>query len=401
MIENPSVSPEKRVFLVLCYASFGLVGFILSMRTNIFQYVQSAYLEGYDHIATLVLVSGILMQIPLYLTGLYIEREGFQKALLLGMVSFSVPVFLLGFVRSVFHFDLIFSLFMLGYAVAIMALNLFTSNLYPERKGNVLLMLHLFFAIGALSGPMWISFFKDAGYSWQRGITLASLPLFVILVLIIRANRNISFKTAPRETVNLKTTEKKNYTSPFLWLFIVIFLCSQTWEYGMATWFVIYANDTAGMDPSKAAWYMSLFYGSYPLVRIVFSRFIHRLNLLTVLFFAFSLSAVFILLGIISGNFLYFSLTGLGVALLYPAIIAAMQDHFGDSATRTIGFITMTGGLIQYLAIWFVGIISNRLGIEKGFSSMIWYMVAGALAVTAVYTLKKRQIPDRRFTPAG
>ena len=387
-VKEGQLSREKKILLWLCYVSFGLIGYILSMRTNIFQYVQKAYLDGYEHIAMLVLVSGLLMQVALYFSGFLIERIGYQKSLLIGMAVFTVPVFLFLPVRSVLSFDLVFIFLMVGYGIAMLVLNLFVSHLVPERKGNVLLILHLFFAIGALIGPKWISGFVDAGAGWQAGTALMSIPLAVTVFIIFRINRRIALPSAEKRVAPGEKRGLKRLFSPFVGLFIVIYLTSQTWEFGMGTWFVIYANDTRGMNPSQAAWYLTLFYGSYPLVRIVFSKVVHKLNLLVLLVFAFSLCAGFVGLAVWTGNLLFFSLTGLGVALLYPAILAAMQDHFGEGETTIIGFISMAGGLIQYVAIWSVGIISNRFGIAVGFPSLVWYLVAGGISVLAILLLQ-------------
>ncbi len=384
----------KKILLSLCYASYAMSGLILGMRTNIFLFVQRDYLDGYSHIATLVLVSGIFMQMSLYFAGHLIERFGYRRLLTAGLFISAVPLVLMYPVRSVLLFDINYALFMAGYGIVVLTLNLFASSLIPERRGNTLLMLHLFFSLGALTGPKWISFLYDRGLSWQSVISFSATPFFVIAFLLYRIGNHMSGSEAgltgnhdPQRDGGPAAYLKE----PCVWLFIVIFLCSQIWEYGIGTWFVIFANKTRGMDSAQAALYLTMFYACYPMIRIVFSRIIHQLNLLMVILGAFLCCILFGGLGFITGRFAFYSLTGTGVALFFPAIMAAMQHLFGVKATKKIGFITMAGGLVQYAAIWGVGLMSDRWGIGTGFPFMLVYLFFGALAVIGVMVLEARK----------
>ena len=80
----------------------------------------------------------------------------------------------------------------------------------------------------------------------------------------------------------------------------------------------------------------------------------------------------------------FFSLTGIGVAVIYPAFMSFMQEELGQSAARRIGFITMAGGLLQYIAIWSIGLLSDHWGIEDGFHSMVIYLIVGTVGLIVV-----------------
>jgi fucose permease len=239
----------KKILLALCYATYAMAGLILGMRTNIFLFVQRDYLDGYSHIATLVLVSGIFMQMSLYYAGHLIERFGYRRLLTAGIFISAVPLVLMYQVKSILLFDINYALFMTGYGVVVLTLNLFASSLMPERRGNTLLMLHLFFSLGALTGPKWISLLTDRGLPWQSVISFSTVPFFIIAFLLFRMGSHVSEseKDSSEEESTLRDGGPAAYLrEPYVWLFIVIFLCSQIWEYGIGTWFVIFANKTRG-----------------------------------------------------------------------------------------------------------------------------------------------------------
>jgi fucose permease len=382
----------KRIMLFLCYASYFMFGMVLGMRTNIFLFIQRDYLDGYKHIANLVLISGIGMQLTLYLAGYLIERFGFQKVLSLGLIISVLPLSMMLFVDSALAFDIFYILFMFGYGIVVLNLNLFVSHLVPERKGNALLTLHLYFALGALIGPKLISQLTDEGISWQKVISMTVIPVYLILIILVWFNYR---KVNAQESPKLSTTTSSGKDSvmaylkePFVWLFILAFVCSQVWEYGLGTWFVIFANNTKGYSSSEAAFYLTLFYASYPLVRILFSRIIHHLNLVIVIAGAFICCIIFGSLGMFTGLLYFYSLTGMGIALMYPGIMAAMQQIFGEGSTKKIGFITMTGGLLQYCVIWSVGLMSDYFGIGVGFNFMIVYLFIGLFSILGILMIK-------------
>ena len=220
--------------------------------------------------------------------------------------------------------------------------------------------------------------------------------MFIILiVMLVVSARNPGFAaglSVPGKHPASDTKERGLQSllrDPVLWLFVAVFLCSQIWEYGIGTWYVIFANKTHGLSSSEAALYLSLFYACYPPVRIIFSVIIHRLNILAVLLGAFLCCIFFGGLGILTGRLVFYSLTGIGIALMYPGIMAAMQQVFGSGSTRKISFITMAGGMIQYAAIWSVGIISNRSGIGFGFNFMLIYMIFGSAAVFIIMRISR------------
>ena len=134
----------KKLMLVLCFLSYGMFGLFLGMRTNIFHFIQRDYLDAYTHIASLILVSGVLMQLALYSAGPLSERFGFHRILMLGLAASAVSLALMFFVDSALFFDFTYFFFMAGFGIAMLSLNLFVSHLVPERRGNALLLLHLF-----------------------------------------------------------------------------------------------------------------------------------------------------------------------------------------------------------------------------------------------------------------
>ncbi len=392
-----NIKPKTGRLLLLCYIYFGLIGFILGMRTSVFYFVQESYLDSYSPLANMILISGLCMQVSLYLAGVFIQKIGYKSLLNIGMAAFAIPVILMYFIDSFIGFAVTYTLLMVAYGIAVIILNLYVSVLIPDRKSNNLMILHLFFCLGALSGPKWIDYFNGINIPWQIVLAAAGIPLAVVFVVTLgtKAEKMIPGTTAGEIEGHEPTAKEptKKGSSSLTAVLVVVFMCSQVWEYGTGTWFVIFVSKTDGRQ-AQGALLLTLFYAMYPLVRIVLARTIHRFNLLNLLIGAFFSSAFFASLGVILKMPVFFSLTGLGVAVLYPAFMAFMQEELGQSATRRIGWITMTGGLLQYIAIWSIGLFSDWWGIEDGFHSMVVYLIIGTLGLVVIKANKSFGIFD-------
>lgn len=364
--------------LWLCYMFFGMIGLILGMRTSVFYYVQEAYLDSYSPIANMILISGICMQISLYLAGIFIQKLGYKRILNIGLIAFVVPIILMYFVEGFSSFAIVYTLLMFSYGIAVIILNLYVSILVPNRKSNNLMMLHLFFSIGALIGPKWISFFNEKATSWQLVLALSAIPMVVIVILTLKTKGIEEHENKARE-VKIESIDKNR--SSLIALLIIVFMCSQVWEYGIGTWFIMFTTNSKGKGPQEAATLLTLFYGTYPLIRIILFKVIHRFNLHHILIGAFLYSTILATIGVITGLPVFYSLTGAGVAIMYPAFMAFMQEKLRGMVEKKIGFITMVGGLLQYIAIWSVGFVSDAYGIGIGFNYMVVYLFIGTIAL--------------------
>lgn len=381
---------NNKTLLLIAFSAFGLIGLIMGMRTSLFFYVQRDYLNGYSHLGTLILVSGIGMQITLYVSGILIEKIGYVRVFKIGMAAIAIPLFLMAVLPGIMGFDIAYILLMFGYGIGVLVLNLFVSALAPNRKGNVLMTLHLFFSFGALLGPKWMTLMVKNGFSWQMvvGFTALAFALITVVVLFVQPQTNTS---SIEEKYNNNGGPAIVPKPTLIVLIIAMFASSQIWEYGIGTWFTIFGDALHGLSADESALYLTYYYGMYPVIRIVFAKIIHKFNLQKVLVFAFVSTTIFIVLGILTGQLIFYSMTGIGTALMYPAMIALMQELLGGNSTKLIGKITMIGGLIQYVAIWSVAIISDQFGMVVGFNSMVLYSAIGASATVAI--LMKTQSP--------
>lgn len=382
---------RKKIFLLLivCYSQ---ICFILSLRTQVFALVQKDFQLNYNHIAILVLLSGILTQTSAYFSGNLIQKVGYKKSLNTAITAIIISFGGMFFVDTPWLFDTLFTLFMLGFGAAVLVLNMYTGVLMPETRGKTLVILHLGASIGLCIGPKIMDIGLRWGLTWQWVCGLSVIPLIVILLISIYvkepSNLHIKKEEKTMEMSGHKKLVPQNGMSTVVY-FILIFACAQVWEYGIGTWFVIYVEKGKGLSSEMAANYLTIFLLSFPVARILYTKVINYISQTYCLFLSFIFNGFLCMIAILTSNILFFALTGLFTSLLYPVLMAIMQDVLGDRNTKLIGFICMVGGLIQYIFIWLVGVLGDYFSITLGFYSLIVYLIFGAiLAYGLIHHLK-------------
>lgn len=374
----------KKIILFLLFLAYGEVCYITSLRTNIFSIVQREYHLDYSHIATLVLISGIVMQISIYLTGIFSKKWGYHKPLMGGLAVSGISIFCMFFAKNIFLFDLLFILFMFGFGVCNLTLNMYAGALAVNNRGKALMKLHLGAALGMSIGPTVISQFMNIGFSWQSILGISSFPAFILIIFLF-FNKEPNSQEKFEENQSVQTTDDPlNSKSFIVWMFIIMFICSQIWEYGVGTWFVIYARAAKDLSEIQAAKYLTIFLAGFPIGRIIYSKILDYVSSYKSILIAFLGNFILILLGLLTKKLIFISLTGFFTSSMFPVIMSMMQEELGDHRSDLIGWICMVGGILQYIFIWSVGKLGDIWGIEVGFGSLIIYMLIGALTVLMI-----------------
>lgn len=372
---------RKKIFLLLLFC-YGQICFIVSLRTQVFAIVQKDFQLNYNHIAILVLVSGILTQTSAYFSGNFIQKIGYKKSLNVAITTIIISFGGMFFVDTPWLFDALFTLFMIGNGAATLVLNMYTGVLLPEKRGKALVILHLGASIGLCIGPKTMDMGLRLGLTWQWVCGLAVIPLIVILLISIYVKEPSDLHIIKEEKHSKLNGNKKVVTQigiATVAYFVLIFACAQVWEFGIGTWFVIYAQKGKGLSTKMATNYLTIFLICFPIARILYMKMINYLPGIYCLCLSFVLNGFLCMLAILTGNILFFALTGVFTSLFYPIMMAIMQDVLGDRSTKLIGFICMIGGFIQYIFIWLVGVLGDYFSITVGFYSLSVYLILGAI----------------------
>ena len=159
-------------------------------------------------------------------------------------------------------------------------------------------------------------------------------------------------------------------------------------EHGLQNWLTSYGSEYLGMTVSESAVYLSMFYGSLTVGRLIFAPFIDRIGVFRCLIIWSAAGAGLYAAGIALGRkgLIIVAAAGFAYSILYPLLVMLIGKFFDPSAAGSAtGFILSAATFFDIFFNAFFG----RLVESKGYGKAIIVLpAAAALFSLLLFVLK-------------
>ena len=335
-------------FLILIYFAFISLGLPDSLLGATWPVMQPGFAVPYSYagIASMVISGGTI--VSSLLSGRVIRRFGTGKVTFVSVLMTAVA--LLGFSLAP-SFVWILALAVplgLGAGAVDSGLNEYVAEHYQARHMS---WLHCFWGIGAMTGPLIMAQLIAHDHSWRSGyqiIAILQFALVGVLFFSLPLWKKVGSAVGDEAKSEAPAAEKTHgllfplqIRGVKIALVAFLFYCGV--EATMGLWGGSYLVRACGLEPATAAVWVSAFYGSITLGRLiagfvtlkVSNRALIRIGQgiivggVVVLFLP--LPAIFALIG--------FLLIGLGCAPIFPSMLHETPVRFGkENAQMVMGF---------------------------------------------------------------
>jgi len=243
--------------------------------------------------------------------------------------------------------------------------------LYPRSRGGALNLLHLFFALGALTSPFLVGQLVSAGLSWQA-VMIATGAVAVGLGLLLARTEMPSgqIRQAPiggQSIVGPPGAESRPGAAwPFAALAIAIG-CYVASEVGVSNWLVRFLS-VAPLATATAG--LSLFWGGLTLGRLLSSLVADRLNPVAFAAASVGLASVALVAAVLVPalpvSIGLFAVCGFFFGPVYPMIMVVggtLYPHRLAAVSGGLGSAAVAGSVL-YPPV--MGLLSDRVGLGAG-----------------------------------
>ncbi|MBQ1538122.1 MAG: MFS transporter [Ruminococcus sp.] len=157
-------------------------------------------------------------------------------------------------------------------------------------------------------------------------------------------------------------------------------------EHGLQNWLTSYGSEHLGMTVASSAMYLSMFYGSLTVGRLIFAPFIDRIGIFRCLIIWSAAGTVLYAAGFAMGRsgLILVAAAGLAYSILYPLLVMLIGKFFDTSVAGS------ATGLILSLATFFdifFNAFFGRLAEHKGYGTAIFVLPAAAAAFSLLLLL--------------
>jgi fucose permease len=278
----------------------------------------------------------------------------------------------------------------LGAGAIDAGLNTYAAENFSPRTVN---WLHASFGLGAATGPIVMSSVISAGQSWRLGYLIGGVAQ-LILASCFAFTRN-QWHTHAEEVQAapiLSAPMVRTLLLPSAWLSILLFFLYTGLEITAGQWLYTLLTEARGMLPALAGVWVSVYWGSLTIGRLLSGVIVARITVRTLLqlcMFGAIVGIVLLWLNLAAWLSLGgVALLGLSLAPMFPSLISLTPARMGPAhAANTVGFqiaAAMLGG--ASLASGF-GLIAARFGLE----TLGPFLLVAAVVLTVVFEVLERQ----------
>lgn len=326
-----------------------------------------------------------------------IDRLGRMRALWLGSFGLSLGTLLLLLGRD--PMVTIATAFVMGlFGALILAIVPATLNdLHGERRAVALTEANLLASCVAAAAPLLIGWFARTPLGWRPGLGLITLlPVVVFLWMRPRAETAAETRVA---TASATTTA----ALPVLyWVYWTALVFGVATEFCMVFWSADFLENVRGLTRADAAQAVSLFFFGMIVGRLLISvlaaRFANRplvIGSLVVASMGFALYWQASLTPLaLAGLFV----TGLGVAGLYPLIMAMVIEAAGANVSQGSARATLATGVAISILPLVLGRLADSVGIAAAYG-VVAALLTLTLSIIGLVGRRRGQEPAGAFIP--
>lgn len=256
-------------------------------------------------------------------------------------------------------------------------------DLYRERRGRAMNLLHLFFSLGALSAPVLIGTAVVAGVAWQAvfvGTGLVVLGLAVAYA-VVPMPRGEHVDPAP-DPATSSPAWRRMMTGPLLLLGLAIGLYVAS-EMGVSSWLVRFLEPAPLTTATLAlTLYWTGIAAGRAISSVIADRFDHRRFTITCSVILAGGVALAVTVPSLPLTITCFAIAGVASGPIFPMIVAIGGDRYPDRSASVAGILTGMGniGAIAYPPM--MGFLSVTIGLGAAmFGNALLALAAAATLV--------------------
>ncbi len=388
-----AVPRQGRPLALAAFYGFLLLGWNAVLFSSLIRDIEGTFHRTDTAFGFLYLMMAILFATGAFSGGFLTERIGRRKVLLVGTVVAGMGSLVAGLTSAWVIFVIAAAALSLGGAVLDAGINGLALDLFPQARGAALNLLHLFFGLGALIGPLVIGTVVSSGVRWQAFMVVTAV-LYGVLVAPLAISSMASGRIEKPEGKRQATGGFR--TGPFLWMAIAITLYAAV-EVGISNWLV---RLLAAQTLIAATATLSLFWGGLATGRLLSAAFAERFEYERFTAGCFLLASAALFGAVLAPwpvSVPLYTLAGLFYGPIYPTIMAIGGRVYPDRVAALSGNLTTAAeaGIIVYPPL--MGLMAGSIGLKVGMLGAALLGLPGAIAVLAV----RRAARERARDPSG
>ncbi|MBP2650655.1 MAG: major facilitator superfamily 1 [Firmicutes bacterium] len=334
-------------FTLLAYLMLVAIGAALNVVGVITNQVATAFGVDNATVGYCFSLFSVGYAIAILGNGFILAKVDVRKETMVASLVATVAVIGAISMKSLMTFSFFVFIYGLGYGVLCSLGYALIVKLYcnEAERSSKLNILNFFFSVGAIVTPILAGLALEHGISWKTVLIGTLLPVLAVILMALGQRRAVKLADEP-------ATEAWSDNEPWNAKIYVIGLamgCYVVSEMTFSYWVVTYMMEKLDLDIAVASMFLSIFWGFMAIGRFSTGVFIAKVNTVNYLLGASGVAFI-TFFGILSVQSTYLSMAmvavlGLGYSGLYATLVAYGTDLLSRPSPKlTTFFLTIGAG---------------------------------------------------------
>lgn len=306
------------------------------------------------------------------------KKIGLKNTTILCFLIMAFSGILIGMAPNYIFFSGSYFIMYLGNGMLEIALGVIAAIAFTKNTGTMMNLSHFFYGLSSMVAPLIATKLMSLNLGGQalgwRGMYL--IVLLLSLIPIIPTLMGKFPKSKNEESVGIKESFKEMIKDKKILLITFILSFGVTCEMTVGGWLVNYLEKAQGFSGEDASKVLMGFFFFFMLARLVLGPIIDKLGFVKSLLIVSTFAGISIIIGILLGKgaTLLLMLSGIGIAPIYPTVMAIIAKEFREKIEIAMSFVLTFMGIAIVIGNLLVGVVvdlckmifSNIYGIELG-----------------------------------
>ena len=343
-------------------------------------------------IFTAIYTGSLLTQ---FTSGLLTSRLGRLRVMILSVLFMSIGIFGMTTARSLSVLTAACFVLGLGQGGVDMIANILVVEAYPQRKVQVLNILHILYGVGASTGPLLISFVlrtTGRGLIIEQAVALCLIPTLFAFIYIEKRSPE-EHKPARQNEINIeRKTSSPLLKDSVVWILSLLLLMVVGTQFSAGSWVNTFLTETYETTPAKAAMITSLYWLLITVSRLItipLTRFISQTKIMFLSIVGSIVAAAFFVMTIGREHLSISAILAISLFLgsLYPLLLALIPEYYGNNIDNASSIIVSMGTVGGLILPWLAGLILNGAG-AKPYSTLLLISMGLILLLATILSNK-------------
>lgn len=406
-VQKPKINRNYALQLATVFIGFVIFGFSENIKGPAIPRIQSDFGIDEMQLGTLLSLNSLGYLIACSFTAFLTRKLGIKKVSLMAFGSMAASGVLIYLSKSYPVFSTSYFLMYIGNGMLEIALAILGARIFVRNTGTMMNLAHFFYGLSSTvapiiaSGLMSVTLFGHT-VDW-REMYLVMLALSVIPMVPAIFSRFAGDETPPEHRVPLKSLMRDRG----LWLIVLILSFGVISELSVGGWLVNFLEKAYQWNTTAASGMLSMFFLCFSLARLLLGPVTDKIGFTLSLIILSGFSGLCTFIAIFAGEqgAIFFALAGIGIAPIYPTVMAVIAKRYPNESDTAITFIVTMMGIGSVIGNYLIGAIidgakgfyeaGSQLGLVRGLQAGYGFIglcaIICALMSLLLYVFLKRK----------